>query len=68
MLFGINLIDKDYNTMNIEGVIITDEKAKKVFAFVRQFPAVCAQADTEEEVKIKIETNFRHFVEWMNRK
>jgi len=23
---------------------------------------------TEEEVKIKIETNFRHFVEWMNRK
>lgn len=47
--------------MKIEAVVINDEKAKKYFAFIRQFPGVCAQADSIAEIKIKMEKHFQAF-------
>lgn len=53
--------------MNIEGVIIKDVNANKYFAFIRQFPGVCAQADTKKEVSFKIEKSFKAFIEKMKK-
>lgn len=51
--------------MKIEAVMINDKKAKKHFAFVKQFPAVCAQGDSIGEVQSKIKTNYISFIERM---
>lgn len=52
-------------SMKIEGVMIRDTKANKFFAFVRQFPGVCAQGDSPQEVDSKIEKNFKAFIKKM---
>ncbi len=51
--------------MKIKGIIINDVEAKKYFAFVNQFPGVCAQGDSMKEVKVNIMRNFRYFIERM---
>jgi predicted RNase H-like HicB family nuclease len=51
--------------MKIEGVVINDAKAKKYFAFIRQFPGVCAQGDTIEETEAKVNKYFRSFIDRM---
>lgn len=53
--------------MKIDAVIINDTKAKKYFAFIRQFPGVCAQADSIAEIKIKMEKHFHAFVNRINK-
>lgn len=52
--------------MIVNAIIINDEKAKKHFAFIRQYPGVCAQGDTISEVKAKIEKHFNAFKERIN--
>jgi len=53
--------------MKIKGIIINDEKEGKYFAFVDQFPGVCAQADTFDEVKVKVNKNFSAFLDRMGK-
>ncbi|MBS1505500.1 MAG: type II toxin-antitoxin system HicB family antitoxin [Bacteroidetes bacterium] len=48
--------------MKIDGVIIKDATTGKFFGFVRQFPGVCAQANTVNEVSEKINAYFQIFV------
>jgi hypothetical protein len=53
--------------MKIEGVIINDVKAQKYFAFIKQFPGICAQSDTVEGVQKKIDTYFSSFMDRMTK-
>jgi len=49
--------------MNIHGIIIKDEENDKFFAYVKQFPAICAQAESIEAVTEKISTYFKAYME-----
>lgn len=51
--------------MKINSVIIKDQKAKIFFGFIRQFPGICAQSDTFEGVREKINKYFKKYVERM---
>ena len=49
--------------MKIEGVMIRDKEKGFFFAFVRQFPGVCAQGRTFEEADRKVNTYYQAFIE-----
>lgn len=51
--------------MKIHGVMIKDEATGKFFAFVRQFPAVCAQGNSVEEAHAKVNAYWKAFTERM---
>jgi predicted RNase H-like HicB family nuclease len=53
--------------MKIEGIIIKDADKGKWFSFIRQFPGICAQGDTIEEAKTKMNTYFQAYLERMSR-
>jgi predicted RNase H-like HicB family nuclease len=53
-------------TMQIKGVIIKDKAASTYFGFIKEFPGICAQANTPEEVSIKINVYYQKFIERLN--
>ena len=53
--------------MKIEGVIINDKSGNKYFAFVKQFPGVCAQANSIADVQIKLDAHFASFIDRMTK-
>ena len=40
-------------------VFIKDEITNTVFGFIKEFPAICSQGNTEEEVETKIVSYFK---------
>ena len=54
--------------MDIQGIIINDRHKSKYFAFVKQFPGICAQADTADEAINKMNVYFKSFIEDMRNK
>jgi predicted RNase H-like HicB family nuclease len=51
--------------MEISAVMINDAKSNKYFGFIRQFPGICAQGETQQEVNEKINKFFKAYVERM---
>lgn len=49
--------------MKINGVVIRDTKKDKFFAFVEQFPGICAQGNTAKEATDKMNAYFQMFIE-----
>lgn len=49
--------------MKIKGVIIKDAESGKLTAFIRQFPGICAQGDSVQEVDTKLNAYFKAFIE-----
>ena len=49
--------------MKIDSVIIKDVATGKFFAFIRQFPCICAQANSIQEVDVKINSYFKSFID-----
>jgi predicted RNase H-like HicB family nuclease len=49
--------------MKIDGVIIKDKETGQFFGFVRQFPGICAQADTVEETDRKVNVYYKAFID-----
>lgn len=49
--------------MKISGVIIRDEQKGKYFAFVEQFPGICAQGNTAKEATTKMNAYFQRFID-----
>lgn len=47
----------------IQGVMIHDQTKGIYFGFIRRFPAVCAQGNSEDEVMSKIHTYFKKYME-----
>jgi predicted RNase H-like HicB family nuclease len=52
--------------MKINGIIIKDAKENVFFAYVKQFPGICAQAGSIEEAQKKINEYFKAFIEKMS--
>lgn len=51
--------------MKIKGVVIKDEETGKFTAFIRQFPGICAQADSTKEAEVKLQAYYKAFIERM---
>lgn len=51
--------------MKIDGVMIEDKDKGTFFAFIRQFPGICAQGKTVEEAHEKVNAYFKKFIEKM---
>ncbi len=47
------------------GIMIKDKKTGKYFGFVRQFPGICAQGDTPQEMHVKVHKFFKSFIDGM---
>lgn len=52
--------------MNISGIMINDEKKGVFFAYIKQFPGICAQAETAEEANRKVNHYFKKYIEKMS--
>lgn len=52
--------------MKIHGVVIEDKEAGVFFGFVHQFPGICAQGNTIQEVKEKVNKYFQAFKDRIN--
>lgn len=52
--------------MKINSIMVHDVKAKKYFAFVKQFPGVCAQGNSKAETVKKINKNWFAFIKKMS--
>ena len=56
--------------MKITGIIIEieieDKDKNMFFGFIKQFPAICAQAKTAEEVKEQVNKYFQNFINGIN--
>lgn len=52
--------------MKIQGIIIKHQEQGVFFGFIKQFPAICAQGKTRNEVQNKIDKYFKRFIERMN--
>jgi len=48
--------------MKIPIIIITDQDSGKHTAFFKHFPGICAQADSIEEAKAKLDTYYRAYL------
>lgn len=48
---------------NIETVTIHEKNTGKYFVFVRKFPGICAQGDSFEEAKKKVQEYYYQFLE-----
>ena len=53
--------------MKIFGVVVKDTESGKFFGFIKQFPGICAQGDTFEQVHVKVNAYFRKFIENMDK-
>lgn len=53
--------------MEAQGVMIREMETQKHFGFVREFPCVCAQGNSEKEVINKINKNWTIFINKMNK-
>ena len=53
--------------MKITSVVILDEGKGIFFAYVKQFPGICAQAKSIEEVRKKLNQYFKSFAERMSK-
>ena len=51
-----------------DAIMIKDKKSGKFFAFVSQFPGICAQGDSFEEASSKVNTYYKTFIEKMRGK
>ena len=49
--------------MKINGVVIRDESKNVYFSYIKQFPGICAQADSFDAVTKKIERHFKVYME-----
>jgi len=63
LYFALKVKTLDY--MEIQGVMINDAKSNMYFAFISQFPGICAQGKTKEEVDEKIHKYFQSYVDRM---
>ena len=48
--------------MKISGVIVKDEETDMFFAYVKQFPGICAQDESIDKVKGKIDAYYNSFM------
>lgn len=52
----------------LSGIIIHDKSSNKYTAFVHEYPEVMAQANSEDEVKKKLDIALEKFIIYMMRK
>lgn len=49
--------------MKIDGVMIEDKINGVFFAFIRQFPGICAQGNSPEEAHQKVNKYFKTYID-----
>lgn len=54
--------------MTVDAIVVHDIKNEVFMSFVKQFPGVCAQGKTIDEVKEKLNRNWKSFVQMMSEK
>ncbi len=65
MKYEFEIVETIWNDIAFINVI-NDVDTKKIFAFVKKHPAVCAQADNVEDAKIKIDKFFKRYMDCIN--